>query len=276
MASLAPGAFLSPLNPIASSRNTRISVQCGRGIGYLSAGSSRSLKLGSILVAAAAADPDTSAAAAKSDDYNRAMQRQMRNPYEYHHDLGMHFTVIEKNLIVGSQPQCKEDITRLYEEEGVRAILNLQQDKDVEYWGIDLPAIMKQCASHGIAYFRIPARDFDPNSLRNELPRAVAALESAISSGSVYVHCTAGLGRSPAVAIAYLYWFCDMDMNTAYSLLTSKRPCGPKKEAIRGATYDLANDDPFKLPLEKLPEDAFTDVSEEERRLIQQRVRKLR
>ncbi|QHN86731.1 Phosphoglucan phosphatase LSF2 [Arachis hypogaea] len=69
------------------------------------------------------------------EDYNFAMKRMMRNPYEYHHDLGMNYTLITDNLIVGSQPQKPEDIDHLKKEEGVTYILNVQQDKDVEYWG---------------------------------------------------------------------------------------------------------------------------------------------
>ncbi|GFY84478.1 dual specificity protein phosphatase (DsPTP1) family protein [Actinidia rufa] len=155
----------------------------------------------------------------RMEEYNIAMKRMMRNPYEYHHDLGMNYTWITNNLIVGSQPQKPEDIDHLKEEEDVAYILNLQQDGDIEYW----------------------ARDFDPDSLRSGLPKAVSSLEWAISEGKgkVYVHCTAGLGRAPAVAIAYMFWFCDMDLNTAYDTLTSKRPCGPNKRAIRGATYDF-------------------------------------
>lgn len=44
----------------------------------------------------------------------------------------------------------------------------------------------------------------------------------------VYVHCTAGLGRAPAVCIAYLYWWCGMELDQAYQHLTDIRPCGPK------------------------------------------------
>jgi hypothetical protein len=44
----------------------------------------------------------------------------------------------------------------------------------------------------------------------------------------VYVHCTAGLGRAPAVCIAYLYWWCGMSLDDAYKYLTDIRPCGPK------------------------------------------------
>ncbi|KAF7816548.1 phosphoglucan phosphatase LSF2, chloroplastic [Senna tora] len=214
----------------------------------------------------------------RMEDYNIAMKRMMKNPYEYHHELGMNYTLITDNLIVGSQPQKAEDIDHLKKEEDVAYILNLQQDKDVEYWGIDLQSIIKRCRQVGIRHMRRPAIDFDPNSLRNELPKAVSSLEWAISEGKgrVYVHCTAGLGRAPAVAIAYLFWFCNMNLNAAYDMLTAKRPCGPNKKAIRGATYDLAKNDPWKEPFESLPEYAFEDIADWERNLIQDRVRSLR
>ncbi|KAM6598862.1 hypothetical protein CsatA_018471 [Cannabis sativa] len=214
----------------------------------------------------------------KMEEYNIAMKKMMRNPYEYHHDLGMNYTLIADNLIVGSQPQKPEDIDHLKQEENVAYILNLQQDKDVEYWGIDLQAIVKRCQELGIRHMRRPARDFDPESLRNGLPKAVSSLEWAISEGKgkVYVHCSAGLGRAPAVAIAYMFWFCGMNLNAAYEKLTSKRPCGPNKGAIRGATYDLAKNDPWKEPFQSLPEHAFEDIADWERNLIQDRVRSLR
>ncbi|KAL1290771.1 hypothetical protein HN51_059281 [Arachis hypogaea] len=214
----------------------------------------------------------------RMEDYNIAMKRMMRNPYEYHHDLGMNYTLITDNLIVGSQPQKPEDIDHLKKEEGVTYILNLQQDKDVEYWGIDLKSITRRCHELDVRHMRRPAIDFDPNSLRNVLPKAVSSLEWAISEGKgrVYVHCTAGLGRAPGVAIAYLFWFYDMNLNTAYELLTSKRPCGPNKRAIRGATNDLAKNDPWKEPFESLPDHAFEDIADWERKLIQDRVRSLR
>ncbi|RYR19552.1 hypothetical protein Ahy_B03g064368 [Arachis hypogaea] len=75
-----------------------------------------------------------------------AMKRMMMNPYEYHHDLERtaSATLITDNLIVGSQPHKPEDINHL-KKESVTYILNLQQDKDVEYWGIDLKSIKKRC-----------------------------------------------------------------------------------------------------------------------------------
>lgn len=70
-------------------------------------------------------------------------------------------------------------------------------------------------------------------------PAAVREQELArAAGGKVYVHCTAGLGRSPAVAIASLYWFTDMQLDEAYAYLTGIRPCGPNKVCgalLRGA-----------------------------------------
>ena len=67
-----------------------------------------------------------------------------------------------------------------------------------------------------------------------------------------------------------------MKLNTAYDTLTAIRPCGPNKKAIRGATYDLAKNGPGKEPFESLPEHAFGNVADWERKLIQDRVRNLR
>lgn len=68
----------------------------------------------------------------------------------------MNYTVITDNLIVGSQPQKCEDVDHLKNEEGVAYILNLQQDKDAEFWGIDLQSIIKRCHEIEIRHMRRP------------------------------------------------------------------------------------------------------------------------
>jgi hypothetical protein len=65
-------------------------------------------------------------------------------------------------------------------------------------------------------------------------------------------------------------------METAYNFLTAKRPCGPKKEAIHGATSNLAKTDPNKQEIfDSLPDHAFTNIATWERQLIQECVRSL-
>ena len=72
----------------------------------------------------------------------------------------MNYTLISDDLIVGSQPQKPEDIDHLKQEENVAYILNLQQDKDVEYWGIDLQSIIQRCQELGIRHMRRPVSRF--------------------------------------------------------------------------------------------------------------------
>lgn len=209
-----------------------------------------------------------------SFEYNQLMKKSMANPYEYHHELGMSYTRIGPHIILGSQPQGPEDVTRLAEEEGVGAILNVQEDKDMAYWKVDLPAVMRRCQELGVEHHRRPAVDFDPNSLRQRLPGMVGVIARCVAEDkTVYVHCTAGLGRSPAAVIAYLFWFSEprVNLQKAYDFVTGLRPCGPKWEAIRGATYDLAKNSPYQPAFEALPKFALTDVSDFERNLIRER-----
>ena len=44
----------------------------------------------------------------------------------------------------------------------------------------------------------------------------------------VYVHCTAGLGRAPAVIIAYMHWLAGMSLRDAYNYTTTRRRCHPR------------------------------------------------
>lgn len=88
----------------------------------------------------------------------------------------------------------------------------------------------------------------------------------------VYVHCTAGLGRAPAVCIGWLYWFGPyLSLDDAYDHLTSIRPCGPKKEAIRGATYDILDDRHFD-EFFHLPDRTWAFMNEQDKQRLQQRL----
>mmetsp|Transcript_38057 Transcript_38057/g.112697 ORF Transcript_38057/g.112697 Transcript_38057/m.112697 type:complete len:134 (-) Transcript_38057:1092-1493(-) len=123
---------------------------------------------------------------------------------------------------------------------------------------------------------RPQARDFDPHSLRRTLPSAVSTVHRALclERGRVYVHCTAGLGRAPAVCIAYMFWFLGMDLDGAYKALTDIRPCGPKRDAIRGATFDMLSGSHWDA-FGQLGHDAWAGLSEEDRYALQWRLLKM-
>ena len=135
------------------------------------------------------------------------------------------------NLFVGSCPSGHDDINWL-KREGVTALLNVQTDEDMAYWGF---------LAHdqaGIEVRRVPIRDFDPDDLRRKLPLAVEVLEELLQEHTVYVHCNMGINRSPSVVIAYLYWVLGWDLERAADHVLKCRSCDPYLDVIRLARMD--------------------------------------
>ena len=78
------------------------------------------------------------------------------NPYEYHPERGLYWHEILPNLLCGSQPQSAGDIDILHSEMGVTDIVSLQQDKDLDYWGVNLHELMHQAEHRQLKYRRCP------------------------------------------------------------------------------------------------------------------------
>ncbi|XP_004496155.1 phosphoglucan phosphatase DSP4, amyloplastic isoform X2 [Cicer arietinum] len=177
----------------------------------------------------------------KSETYSNNMTEAMGAVLTYRHELGMNYDFICPDLIVGSCLQTPEDVDEL-RKIGVKTIFCLQQNSDLEYFGVDINAIREYANTcDDIQHLRAEIRDFDAFDLRKRLPAVVSKLYKAIKSngGVTYIHCTAGLGRAPAVALAYMFWVLGYKLNEANTLLLSKRSCFPKLDAIKSATADI-------------------------------------
>lgn len=152
--------------------------------------------------------------------------------------------LILPELFVGSHPRTSGDIERLSRTLGVKAVLNMQTDEDMETWGINWATHAAQYERRGVEVARVPIRDFDRLDLRKKLPDAVRVLNQLLVRGhTVYTHCTAGVGRAPAVVIAYLHWCRGWELERAVNHVTSRRSCAPNVEAIFLATRDLLRDE---------------------------------
>ncbi|KAG2440133.1 hypothetical protein HXX76_004246 [Chlamydomonas incerta] len=206
----------------------------------------------SAAAAAAAAEPITDeepvdadvageAEAKKSAAYSEDMQKKMGTTLTYRHEDGLNYNRILPDLIVGSCPQTPADVEHLFDKENVRTVFCLQEDPDMAYFNLDIVPIQERCAELGVKHVRFPIRDFDGFDLRRKLPKAVSRLarDHDPTSGTVYIHCTAGMGRAPATALAYMFWLRGHQLDAAYELLRGKRMCSPRIEAIRSATVDL-------------------------------------
>ena len=184
-------------------------------------------------------DPETET---KSDEYSDVMSQRMGAALTYRHEDGMNYNRILEDLIVGSCLQTIADVDILAEKENVKTVMCLQEDSDMAYFSLDVAPIRNRCEERSdILHLRHAIRDFDPFSLRRRLPGAVALLTQTADAqgGTSYVHCTAGLGRAPATALAYMWWIKGIPLDDAYELLTGIRPCKPKADAIREAAVDL-------------------------------------
>ena len=141
-------------------------------------------------------------------------------------------------LLVGTCPIDATDVDELGRL-GVTAVLNVQTDADLAVWGIRWDALEAQYRASNIDARRVPIRDFDPDALRRSLPKCVEVLDEFVRGGhTVYVHCTAGINRSPSTVISYLHWIEGQDLDEAVAHVTQCRCCDPYVEAIRLATQD--------------------------------------
>jgi hypothetical protein len=153
----------------------------------------------------------------------------------------MDYVQILPQLALGSHPQSTDDIERLRTELGVTAVLNLQTDDDMRAVGVNWKPLEAYYGTGSLLLKRVPVRDFDPIDLQKKLPECVRALDRLLVAGHrVYLHCTAGTGRSPTVAIAYLYWCRGWDLEQAAAYVQERHLCFPKLEVIRLAAWDFA------------------------------------
>lgn len=150
---------------------------------------------------------------------------------------------ITPTLLVGSCPRGPQDAGSLQEVHGVSAVLSLQSEDDLRYWEIDWDALCARYRELGIVVRRVPILDFSPDDLRRQLPHSVQTLRDLLDAGAtVFVHCNAGINRSPSVVIAYLYWHAGWDLLPAARHVQACRCCDPYLAAIVEATEDRAKE----------------------------------
>jgi len=139
-------------------------------------------------------------------------------------------------VLVGSCPRTTDDVDRLARDHRVTAVLNLQTEEDFGDWQIDWPKLQQHYQTRGVEVQRVPVMDFDLDDLTDKLPACVTVLDELLRRGhKVYVHCNAGINRSPSTVVAYLHWVRNWTLDEALEHVLQRRVCDPYTDAIQNS-----------------------------------------
>ena len=115
--------------------------------------------------------------------------------------------VLVDELLVGSAPLEIKNFIEL-KKEGIKSVLSLCSSKEVI-----IPDEINNffvCES-----FVLPDHTYKREPQTDEIIRILQILEELINKGPVYVHCFAGVERSPLVCMAWLVKKYSMSINEA-------------------------------------------------------------
>jgi protein-tyrosine phosphatase len=147
------------------------------------------------------------------------------------------------NLFVGPDLRDEADFETLRTLR-ISAILSLQTEDDLRQEG-GFDGESSAASRAGLAFRNVPVKDFDRLELQRKLPECVAALDSLLKAAhTVYLHCTAGVNRSPTVAVAYLHWCQARPLEDALACVQKARRCVPDLETIRRARWPGSTSSP--------------------------------
>ncbi len=160
-----------------------------------------------------------------------------------------HFTALDATLCVGSHPHAPEHFTQLASEHGVRAVVSLQSDADLASRGLSWDMVWQLWTRLGVQATRVPITDFDQADLGRRIDTAVAAVAGYVAADRLtFVHCNAGLNRSPSTIIAYLALHRQMPLDAATAWVLERHRAMPYQDVLtrwaRGHGLPLTSESP--------------------------------
>jgi len=168
----------------------------------------------------------------------------------------MTYAQVTSRLYIGSHPESIQDIEVLQKILAITAILNLQTNEDMAIVKLNWQPLESHYKTCAVSLSRMPIEE-EQAVLREKLLECVDALVQLLAAGhTVYLHCTAGIGRSPTVAIGYLHCHLGWQLDDAVRYVKQLRQCSPHVEALRRAIWDREKQEslerwiPLDSPLE--------------------------
>ncbi len=122
-----------------------------------------------------------------------------------------------------------------FKRRGISAALCLQTDDDLASLGLSWVRLQEWFRAAAIEAHRVPIEDWSPQAVIARLDEAVGVLDRLLAAGeTVCLFCTAGVNRSPSVALAYLRKVKKEPLGRALRRITRGRPqADPYPEVLR-------------------------------------------
>lgn len=125
---------------------------------------------------------------------------------------------------MGAYVKTQEDFYQL-RKEGITAILSIQTAKDLTSHRLTPDYLCELSESHGLHFYNYEIEDMNKKDFLDKWKGAVYLLRKIISTGEkVYVHCSAGVYRSPQIVTLYLMLMSNLTAAKAIELVKEKHP----------------------------------------------------
>lgn len=129
------------------------------------------------------------------------------------------------NFWIGRALHTSEDTARLKTELGVTAVVSLETDRDLEAAGLTWSKVRERYRTLGMEVHRVEIEGDWPAAVIEVMRRAMTLVRRLIQNGhTVFLHCTAGMNRSPTVALMYLNMIEGMPVEEALATVKLSRP----------------------------------------------------
>lgn len=109
-----------------------------------------------------------------------------------------------KNILLGPYLKTPEDF-KVLKAEGVSCILSIQTSEDIAQHRLTEIYLEEQAERNGMTIHQYAIQDMNKKDFLSKYMGAIKLLKKLIDSGQkVYVHCSAGIYRSPQLVVLFL------------------------------------------------------------------------
>lgn len=146
------------------------------------------------------------------------------------------FSKVTPQILVGSYPRSRADL-QLLKENNVSAIFSIQSERDFRSHGLSPHYFKLLCEEHGIKFRLYEIEDMNNADFIERADGGLSILSELVREGmTVYIHCSAGMYRSPQMIVLYLAMCEQNSVEQAIHTVKSTHPFArPSSRVIREA-----------------------------------------